>query len=235
MENFFESHLITNFIEKANDDSFSDNFKLAAGILRGKKLYGKICTNSYRSTFSGNNNFSSLHAEAAAMISLFGKKLNWTKKLGWCYTGDKRKNKKLSILVIRLGSDNHLSNARPCYHCLKMAKQLNIGFVYYSTGHQNLIRKEKVRDMISINLSSSNLRIACNHISKKKANNLHFLKMMKDNLPLKMKKKNFDSFVKYNLSILFENIQIIKNEKNLYIIIIKVNKCQYKFNLKVIN
>ena len=185
MDNNFESHLIDKFVQKAEEDSFSDNFKLSAGVLKGKKLVSKICTNRYRSTFNGNNNFSSLHAEASAMISFFGKKLSWSRKLGCVLT--KKKNKKYAILVVRMGTDDCLSNARPCYNCLNMAKQLNIGFIYYSTGNGNKIRKEKVKDMLSINLSTSNLRIACNHITREKEDNLFFLRMMENNFPKTMK------------------------------------------------
>lgn len=54
------------------------------------------------------------------------------------------------LIVIRVNKQGELSNSKPCYHCLRMMKQLGIRQVFYSTGltHEPY-RLENVKTMTS--------------------------------------------------------------------------------------
>ena len=54
----------------------SINSKLAAGVLKGQKLVSKICCNTTRNFYRGNE-CGSLHAEAHALLNYFGKFLQF--------------------------------------------------------------------------------------------------------------------------------------------------------------
>jgi hypothetical protein len=61
----------------------------------------------------------------------------------------------LDMIVIRSCSGgNGVTMARPCYHCLQMMKAVNIRYCYYST-YEGVIVRERVRDMISIQMSNN--------------------------------------------------------------------------------
>ena len=68
--------------------------------------------------------------------------------------------KKYGICVIRVTGGGRLGNARPCYRCLNMAKQIGIGYICYSTGIGDEIKREKVKNMISINDSNAGRKIS---------------------------------------------------------------------------
>lgn len=57
--------------------------QLSAGIVKGKKIIGKICCNTERNICRGME-VGSLHAEAHAIISHFGKSLTYDVHRGWC-------------------------------------------------------------------------------------------------------------------------------------------------------
>ena len=63
--------------------------QLAAAIIKGGKMVSKPCCNSPRNTCRGN--FSgSLHAEAHAILSYYGKSISFNKKHGWCFLSNKK-------------------------------------------------------------------------------------------------------------------------------------------------
>ena len=57
--------------------------QLSAGIVKGTKIISKICCNTERNVCRGIN-MGSLHAEAHAIISYFGKDLKYDQHKGWC-------------------------------------------------------------------------------------------------------------------------------------------------------
>jgi hypothetical protein len=57
--------------------------KLAAVILKGTKMISNPCCNTQRNTYRGMCR-GSLHAEAHAMITYYGKNLSFDNKHGWC-------------------------------------------------------------------------------------------------------------------------------------------------------
>lgn len=58
--------------------------QLAAAILKGNKIISKPVCNSPRNTCRGAC-FGSLHAEANAIVTYFGKSLFFDKNKGWCF------------------------------------------------------------------------------------------------------------------------------------------------------
>jgi hypothetical protein len=83
MEN---SKLLNRYIDLLKCEALKSNIKikLAAGILKGKKLICKPCCNTERNYYKGIN-YGSIHAEAHALIRYFGNKLVFDKsKKRWC-------------------------------------------------------------------------------------------------------------------------------------------------------
>lgn len=124
--------------------------------------------------------------------------------------------------------------ARPCYHCLEMMKAVNIRYCYYST-FDGVIIREKVIDMISIQISNNttrNLQFITHYNFDKNIceNNEHINELKMEYYEILMKKiftKNInklslDYFIQYNFNILFPN--------NYYYIICK-NKITFYNNL----
>jgi hypothetical protein len=67
----------------------------------------------------------------------------------------KNAKRKLDIIVIRsCGGGSGITMSRPCFHCLQMMKTVNIRYCYYST-FEGVIVRERVRDMISIQMSNN--------------------------------------------------------------------------------
>ena len=50
--------------------------------------------------------------------------------------------------------DGSTANARPCFNCLKMMKDVGINKVYYSTGTDESLVSENVKNMVSIQSST---------------------------------------------------------------------------------
>ncbi len=123
--------------------------KVSAILLQGSKPIGNVCTNVERNYIKGYI-CPAIHAEVNAINNYFGKDIRYSDKYGWI-TNKKIKN--LNIMVIRKKNDNSLGNARPCYKCTLMLQNIGINKVYYSM--DNKLYCEKVKNMISINVSSS--------------------------------------------------------------------------------
>lgn len=70
------------FCQEALSSNISS--KLAAGVLKGKKLVSKVCCNTSRN-FCRGVECGSLHAEANALLTYFGKSLKFDVATGrWC-------------------------------------------------------------------------------------------------------------------------------------------------------
>ena len=97
-----------------------------------------------------------------------------------------------------------MHNSRPCSHCLNMMKSTGIRRVHYSNEIGEIVT-ETVKDMISIQTSSisrmidNNIRIPVSEYSES----------LLKNIPYIVKKKNFEHFVKYNMSNVLPNHSII--------------------------
>jgi hypothetical protein len=94
----------------------------------------------------------------------------------------KRNKDCYDIIVIRLSKSGKLGISRPCYHCLKSLSEsnINIKYVYYSTGNGDEIVRESLNEMLNNEVShiSAGWRrkmgidndYYCKHIIQKKLN-----------------------------------------------------------------
>ncbi len=105
-----------------------------------------------------------------------------------------KKPKNLNIMVVRIGANDKLANARPCYQCTLMMKSIGINKVYYSI--ENNIVCEKVSQMISIN--SSNMWKVADRIHYNAPENIiDYYKNIIQKMPKVLKKINAEHFVRY--------------------------------------
>ena len=126
-----------------------------------------------------------------------------------------KKPKNLNIMVIRLNANGELNNARPCYQCTLMLKNIGINKVYYSV--DNIIVCEKVADMISIN--SSNSRKKVDRIMYRAPNDIiEYYKYIITKMPNEIKKINAEHFVRYiTLELEGCNYKLTKSNLTLFI------------------
>lgn len=112
--------------------------------------------------------------------------------------------KKLDLLVIRVTKIGDYGNARPCYNCLKLMKDIGIKKVFYSTGENEKLVCEHVRNMVSIQSSS-----VTRFLNDKSSDyNSYYKKLLKDLFPPEIKNENLLYFINYNLKNIFPNYQI---------------------------
>ena len=95
----------------------------------------------------------------------------------------KRNKDSYDIIVIRLSKSGKLGISRPCYHCVKSLNDsnINIKYVYYSTGNGDEIVRESLSEMLNNEIShisagwrrkmGINNDYYCKHIIQKKLNN----------------------------------------------------------------
>ena len=103
-------------------------------------------------------------------------------------------------------------NSRPCSHCLNMMKSTGIRRVHYSNELGEIVT-ESVKDMISIQTSSIS-RMIDNNIRIPVA---EYSESLLKNIPNIMKKKNFEHFVKYNMSNVLPKHSIMIQNSNVSI------------------
>ncbi len=139
-------------INKLTDIPKMSNIQIqvSAILLHGSKPIGNVCTNIERNYVKGYV-CPAIHAEVNAINNYFGKDIRYSNKYGWIIS--RKVDKNLNILIIRKKNDNSLGNARPCYKCTLMLKNIGVNKVYYSMDDK--LYCEKVKNMISVNVSSS--------------------------------------------------------------------------------
>ena len=126
-----------------------------------------------------------------------------------------KKPKNLNIMVIRLNANGDLNNARPCYQCTLMLKNLGINKVYYSV--DNNIVCEKIANMISIN--SSNSRKKVDRLQYRAPTDIiEYYRYIITKMPKEIKKYNADHFVK-NIFIELEGCHYKMTKKTLTIFV----------------
>ena len=122
--------------------------------------------------------------------------------------------KKLDLLVIRVTKMGDIGNARPCHNCLKMMKDIGIKKVFYSTGEDENIVCEHVRNMVSIQSSSVTRFLN----SKSRDYDTYYKNLLLELFPPQIKNENLLYFIDYNLKMIFPNYQI--NIKTGYVFIL---------------
>jgi len=135
------------------------------------------------------------------------------------YTNIKN-TKKVNLLVLRFRKNGNIDNARPCHNCLKMMKDVGINKVYYSSGCDNGIICENVKNMVSIQSSSVTRRFSIIKNSIYNDRNIYYEDLIKSYFPSKIKKSNLNYFIEYN----FKNVLPEHNFKINNDIIIFYNK-----------
>lgn len=120
-----------------------------------------------------------------------------------------------------------MGNARPCYNCLNMMKDIGIKKVYYSTGTSDEFICENIRNMVSIQASSSTRyieKLSNNTITYNKDE--YYTNLLKTLFPKIINIKNLEYFIEYNLKnilphykiiIKLNNVKIFDSQSNLLI------------------
>jgi len=85
------SNIIPRLITTAKTSTI--NHQLAAVVIKGSKMISQPCANIERNKCKGQQ-CGSLHAEAHAILTHFGRDLSFSEKLGWCYQPRKGKKHK---------------------------------------------------------------------------------------------------------------------------------------------
>jgi deoxycytidylate deaminase len=165
------------------------NITVSAIMMRGMKPIGDVCTNVERNYIKGHV-CPAIHAEVNAINTHFGKDLRYSDKYGWIINNKKIKN--LNIMVVRKKNDNTLGNARPCYKCTLMLKNIGINKVYYSMDDK--LYCEKVKNMISVNVSSSWKQI---EIINYDNNIMDYYRSIINKMPKIIKSTNAELFLKH--------------------------------------
>lgn len=200
------------------------NHKLVAVIFKGNNLLSKLCCNSpkisNKKILDYYINHGSIHAEANAILSYYGKSFYYNKYKNLVYLPNDSKGKKnnIDLIVARFNKKGIMCNARPCYNCLELMKLVGIRKVYYTT--EDGIICEDIKNMISILITSS-LR---NNLKTNDYNN--YIELLKNQLHQPICEYNFNLFIKYNLSKILPNYsyEINKIKNNKYINIYDENK-----------
>lgn len=195
------------------------NHQLAAGILIGSKLVSKKPYCNVINT--KNNNSPSIHAEINALLQYYGNNIYFDNKTQQWKLSNKIKPKKIDLIVMRFNKNDYTVNARPCYHCLKMMKNIGINKVFYTI--DNNIVSESVKNMISMQVSSVTryLDLSRNGKSLNFINSCNYFEnIIKTHFPKYIKEINLMYFLEYNFkNILPEYNFIIKNTKTNKIIV----------------
>ena len=190
------STIINNLIDQAKESKLQQH--LAAAVLQSNKQLSDSVCNSERN-FCRGQYVPSLHAEQRAILAYYGQKVNYNAFKGWYFYEDDYKAKRLDIAVVRLFKNGKLANARPCRKCLAMMKDLGIKKVHYSSGNEKEIISENIKDMWSINDSSSIRRFDRIHLNYPKDDFEYYKFLLKKNAPKTIKLVNLMHFIRFNL------------------------------------
>ncbi len=151
---------------------------------------------------------------------------------GIFYRANLKNVKKLDLIVLRITKEGNIGNARPCFNCLNMMKDIGIKKVYYTTGNNEEMICEHVKNMVSIQSSSVTRLIDVNNIREQekyklmKNKDYYYLDLFKNLFPKKIKYQNLVYFINYNFKNIFPNYNIdiridkvyFYNDKNMKIL-----------------
>ena len=183
--------------------------QVSAILLLGSKPIGNGCTNIERNYIKGYV-CPAIHAEVNAINNYFGKDIRYSTKYGWII--NRKVDKNLNILIIRKKNDNTLGNARPCYKCTLMLQNIGVNKVYYSMDDKMYC--EKVKNMISVNVSSSWKQIESPHYN----NIFDYYKSIMDKMPKKIKLTNAHLLLKNIMSEIINcKYKLEKNNLIIYV------------------
>ncbi len=193
------SSVINNLYDQAKNSNLQQ--RLAAAVVNNNKQLSDSFCNSERNLCRGKY-IPSLHAEQRAILAYYGLKVNYNKYRGWYFYDEDYKSKKLDIAVIRVLKNGNFANARPCRKCLCMMKDLGIKKVYYSNGVGDSIITENVKDMFSINDSSSIRRFERMLFNYPKDDIEYYKLLLRKFAPDSIKMNNLIYFLNFSLKFL---------------------------------
>ena len=193
------SALIGNLIDQASQSTLQQH--LAAAVVQNNKQLSSSVCNANRNLCRGQY-IPSLHAEQRALLSYYGLKINYNKWKGWYFYDPDYKAKKIEVAVIRVTRNGDFANARPCRKCVAMMKDLGVKRVHYSRGLGEEIITENVKDIFSINDSSSGRHFARSMFNYPKNDKEYYKYLLKKNAPKMLKITNLNYFIRFNFELL---------------------------------
>ena len=193
------SALIGNLIDQASQSTLQQ--QLAAAVVQNNKQLSTSVCNAHRN-FCRGQYIPSLHAEQRALLSYYGMKINYNKWKGWYFYDQGYKSKKIEVAVIRITRNGDFANSRPCRKCVAMMQDLGVKRVHYSSGVNEEIITENVKDMFSINDSSSGRRFARSTFNYPKNDRDYYRFLVKKNAPKILKLDNLNYFIRFNFELL---------------------------------
>jgi deoxycytidylate deaminase len=193
------SALIGNLIDQASQSTLQQH--LAAAVVQNNKQLSSSVCNSHRNLCRGQY-IPSLHAEQRALLSYYGLKINYNSYKGWYFYDPDYKAKKIEVAVVRVTRNGDFANARPCRKCVAMMKDLGVKRVHYSSGMNEEIITENIRDMFSINDSSSARHFARSMFNYPKNDKEYFKYLLKKNAPKNLKVSSLNNFIRFNFELL---------------------------------
>jgi len=190
------STIINNLYNEAETSTLQH--RLAAAVVHNNKQLSNSCCNINRN-LCRRKHIPSIHAEANALLNFYSNKIYFSKYRGWCFYDNEYRCKKINIMVIRITRECKLANARPCKNCCQMMKDLGVNKVHYSSGNENEIITEHIKDMFSIQDSSSS-RYFERMFNTLPTNDIDYYKyILQKNAPKKLKRTNLENFIRFNL------------------------------------
>jgi len=141
------------------------------------------------------------------------------RRTGGIFVPSKDVLKKVDLIVVRVNKEGGLCISRPCCNCLSMMKAVNIRRVYYVDNTGNIVY-ENVSDMISIHASSVAYHIYTLNKNKSVNETMFFNDLLMKTFPSCVKKVNFDSFLKHDMSRLPKYSYSIKSVGGSSVIVI---------------
>lgn len=205
------SSIVRNLCDEAEFSTLQQ--KLAAAVIQNSKQLSDSCCNTDRNFCRGHYT-PSVHAEARALLNFYGNKIYFNKFRGWCFYDESYQARKINIMVVRVTRNGCLANARPCRKCVRMMKDLRVKKVFYSSGKDSEIVCENVRDIFSIQDSSSGRHFSRIEFNLPKNDIEYYKYILERDSPKELKKVNLDYFIRFNLTYLLPNCNIkISNRK----------------------
>ena len=190
------STLISNLFHQAEQSTLQQH--LAAAVVQNNKQLSDSVCNADRNLCRGHYT-PSLHAEARALLTYYGKDIYYNKYRGWCFYDSDYKARKVDVVVIRVTRGGSLANARPCRKCLGMMRNLGVKRVHYSSGDNDEIITENVKYMFSIQDSSSARHFARVQYNYPKNDKEYYKYILKKSAPEIIKRNSLEHFIRFNL------------------------------------
>lgn len=140
-----------NFIEIAKEQTIKSSIRCTHGavIANGKRILSRGFNHNRTQYKYFDETICSCHAERDAVMKLLSMK-------GWGKSGIfyKPKMKKYTLYVVRWSNNSGWGNSKPCESCINFLQMVGIGTIIYTTGDNELYKKERVKNLNTTHMSS---------------------------------------------------------------------------------